>query len=66
LDLAKETGWSEKFILEELPITRGWQYRHAILRSHGVQTFFIADESDIQSNRELFDSLAFDDTPILE
>ena len=36
--LAKETGWSEHFILWELPLARALAYQHAALRAHGVWT----------------------------
>jgi len=36
--LARETGWSERFILLELPLSRALQYRHAILRGAGYWT----------------------------
>lgn len=36
--LAEATGWSEDFILWQLPLARGNQYVHAILCSHGAST----------------------------
>lgn len=36
--LARETGWSEQFILFELPLSRALQYRHAIKRDEGFWT----------------------------
>lgn len=36
--LAKETGWSEAFILWELPLSRALGYYHAALRDRGVWT----------------------------
>jgi len=36
--LAKETGWSEHFILWELPLHRLHQYYHAALRACDVWT----------------------------
>lgn len=36
--LARETGWSESYILWELPLHRALAYQHAALRSHGVWT----------------------------
>lgn len=36
--LARETGWSEHYILWELPLHRALAYQHAALRSHGVWT----------------------------
>ena len=36
--LAKNTGWSEQFILWELPLSKGLQYQHAALYAAGVKT----------------------------
>lgn len=36
--LARETGWSEHYILWQLPLHRALAYQHAALRSHGVWT----------------------------
>jgi hypothetical protein len=36
--LAKETGWSEQFILWELPMSRALQYYHAALWTNGAWT----------------------------
>jgi hypothetical protein len=36
--LAKETGWSEQFLLWELPMSRALQYYHAALWSNGQWT----------------------------
>jgi len=39
LTLAKESGgWSERYILLELPFSRAMQYRHVILRRRGIWT----------------------------
>lgn len=38
LTLARETGWTEQFILYDLPLSRALQYRHAILRAAGYWT----------------------------
>jgi len=38
LTLATETGWSEIYILRELPLSRALQYRHVILRRRGFWT----------------------------
>lgn len=37
ITLASKTGWSEHFILWELPLSRGFQYQHTIWRMHGVE-----------------------------
>lgn len=36
--LAKETGWPERFILWELPLSRALGYYHASLRAAGAWT----------------------------
>ena len=36
--LARETGWSEHYILWQLPLARALAYQHAALRAHGVWT----------------------------
>jgi len=36
--LAKDTGWSESFILWELPLVRALEYQHAILWGNGAWT----------------------------
>jgi hypothetical protein len=36
--LARETGWSERFIFWELPLSRLLQYQHCALRAHDVWT----------------------------
>jgi hypothetical protein len=37
ITLASKTGWDENYILWELPLSRGFQYQHAIWRLHGVE-----------------------------
>jgi hypothetical protein len=36
--VAKETGWSERFIAWDLPIVRALEYYHAALWANGVWT----------------------------
>lgn len=36
--MAKETGWSEHYILWELPLARALAYQHCALRAAGVWT----------------------------
>ena len=36
--LAKETGWSEEFILWKLPLSRALQYYHCALQSANLWT----------------------------
>lgn len=38
IGLAMNTGWSEEFILWELPLARGLQYQHAALYANGAKT----------------------------
>ena len=65
--IASETGWTERFVFEELSLTRGWQYRHCLLRKNGAQTFFLANADDLEENRKSFEELlnVNDDPPLL-
>lgn len=36
--LARETGWKERFIVWELPLSRALGYYHAALRAEGAWT----------------------------
>jgi hypothetical protein len=38
ITLASQTGWSEEFILNELPLSRGFQYQHCIWIMNGIKT----------------------------
>jgi hypothetical protein len=44
MTLASETGWSEHFILWELPLARLFQYRHVLLRSRDKTTVALYDK----------------------
>lgn len=47
LAIAASTGWSERFIRWELPLTRGWAYYHAARLMEGQKCVWpevIADE----------------------
>lgn len=46
--IAKHTGWSEEFILWELPLVRGNAYCHAIMRINNVKTRWSSDESGLR------------------
>lgn len=37
IGIAHHTGWSEHFILWELPLARGMQYQHAIAYANGAK-----------------------------
>jgi hypothetical protein len=39
MGLANTTGWSEDFLLWQLPLSRGLQYQHAILVMNGAETY---------------------------
>lgn len=39
--MAKHTGWSEDFILDELPLARAHAYQHAIMRQQGFKTRWV-------------------------
>lgn len=41
--VARHTGWSEDFILWELPLVRGNAYCHAIMRLNNVKTQLTSD-----------------------
>jgi hypothetical protein len=38
IGLAMNTGWTEEFILWELPLSTGLQYQHAALYANGAKT----------------------------
>lgn len=38
IGLAMNSGWTEQFILEELPLSKGLQYLHAALYANGAKT----------------------------
>jgi len=42
--LAKNFGWTEYFILWELPLVRGNAYMHAMLRAHNIATRYMKEE----------------------
>ncbi|NBW10685.1 MAG: hypothetical protein EBR82_21935 [Caulobacteraceae bacterium] len=44
ITLASQTGWTEDFILNELPLARGFQYQHCIWRMNGISTEWSADQ----------------------
>ena len=47
--LARETGWSEHYIMWELPFTRLLQYRHCALRGNDVWTVPLSAAPSIQA-----------------
>ena len=49
--LACEFHWSEEFILTGLPIARGEQYYHALLRRSRWRTYETAEDSAEQAER---------------
>lgn len=53
--VAKETGWTEEDIMD-MPISRVWSYRHAILCSYDIECYYKSDEDDRQEMYELFDA----------
>lgn len=55
----KEIGLAEEYILYELPLARGHAYRHAILRSHGIKTYYFeSDEEKLAKGNEVLARLA--------
>jgi len=56
--LARETGWSEHFILWELPLPRAMQYYHAALRASLAWTVAPADTAAFAVRADRIHSLA--------
>jgi len=54
--IAKETGWNEDRILD-MPLGRLWSYRHALLRSYEMTTYFLTNEDERQEIQDLFQML---------
>lgn len=48
---------TEQFIMEELPLARGFQYQHAILRSYDMETYYVKDDMELEENEDLFNSI---------
>ncbi|NDC18699.1 MAG: hypothetical protein EBZ87_00305 [Microbacteriaceae bacterium] len=44
ITLASQTGWTESFILNDLPLARGFQYQHCIWRMNGIPTEWGSDQ----------------------
>jgi hypothetical protein len=61
--LAKETGWTENFILWELPMSRALQYYHAALWSNGAWTVppREAPRAELEQLFQAFDNLSESD-----
>jgi hypothetical protein len=57
--LAKDTGWSESFILWELPLVRALEYQHAILWGNGAWT--VRAEERLEDQIALLQKLAAND-----
>ena len=57
MNIAKETGWSERDILN-MSYARSYSYMHAILRSYGKKTYFSTGENDLEDMFDMF--LEFD------
>lgn len=53
----KYLGFSESFVLYELPLARGLQYQHAILSMEGADTFFTALPEELEENFGLFEEI---------
>lgn len=45
--IARYSGWSEHFILWELPLSRAYAYAHAYMRLHGIKTVRPDSNSEI-------------------
>lgn len=58
LVLADKTGWSESFILDDLPLARGLQYIQGILSSSRVKTKWDMDsQKNSEALNDYFDSM---------
>lgn len=62
----KDTNLSEDYIINELPLAKGYQYKHAILRSYDIETYYIADELELEDRNDLFESIVNNSTPLDE
>lgn len=56
--LARETGWSEHFILWELPLSRALQYHHCVLRASLTWTVAPTDTSSLAEQAQRVHTLA--------
>jgi hypothetical protein len=56
--LARETGWSEPFILWELPLSRALQYHHCTLRASLAWTVAPTDTSSLAEQAQSIHTLA--------
>jgi hypothetical protein len=61
--LAKATGWSESFIIWQLPLVRLLAYEHANLRANDVWTVRrkAVNERSLAPIRQFFDAAAEED-----
>lgn len=64
--ICSKTGWSEKFVYEELSLVRGWMYRHVILSEAGIPVKFINNHDELIENQLLYESMMDDDLLIYE
>lgn len=46
--MAKETGWSEQFILEKLPLARLLAYEHCAFYKEGLWTVPRTEPADVE------------------
>lgn len=49
MSIASETGWSESYILEELPLARLYSYVHAIYTRYDIPCYFVKRETDMDA-----------------
>jgi hypothetical protein len=54
--VARYTGWTEDFILWELPLARGNAYHHAAMRLNNIKTK-MANDPETMKLREAIDAL---------
>lgn len=50
-------GLSEEFIMNELPLAKGYQYIHCIYRSYDNETYYPKDEIEMEENLQLLEDI---------
>ena len=55
----RECGFSEDYVLWELPLSKGHAYRHALMRSLGIETYYFeTDDQKLEAGHELLRKLS--------
>ena len=55
--IVKETGWSEDYVMD-MPISRAWAYRHAILVSYDAECYYKTSDDERIEMYDLFNQLS--------